>query len=131
MRYRIPFSLICLVLVSVPIFAFFILPHRPLTDEDYVDAIVGEASDQTEDTMICIAHALRNRDNLHGVFGYHAKHNKTETKDTWRKAALAWDISAHEKDNISGAKNWGTEDDLEENDYDVKIKAQCGDFFFY
>lgn len=102
-----------------------------ITDKDYIDAIVGEASNQSEDTMICVAHALRNRRNLEGVYGYHAKHNAKETKDTWYKAALAWSLSAFESDTTQGSKNWGTIDDLEQMDQDVTVKVQCGDLLFY
>ena len=130
MKYPIPFLLICLTLFSIPVFAFLILPHRPMTDEDYVDAIVGEASNQTEDTMVCIAHSLRNRGTLKGVFGYHAKHNKNETKLTWRKARIAWNLSEFEADNTGGSKNFGTQEDLDHYGH-WTIKAKCGDFYFW
>lgn len=100
------------------------------TDHDYITAIVGEASNQSEGTMVCIAHALRNRGTLKGVYGFNAFHVFNEPKAVWRKATIAWDLSAHEPDFLHGVKNFGTLRDLRKEG-DVKIFAQCGDFYFY
>ena len=101
------------------------------TDKEYVTAIVGEAANQTEDTMICVAHALRNRGNLHGVWGLTAKHIAKESKKTWKKAWVAWELSAHEPDNTHGAKNFGTYADLIKMDEVPDFHVQCGDLYFY
>jgi hypothetical protein len=119
-------------------FLFFIIkvvfpePHHP-TDKDYAQAIVGEASNQSVGTMICVAHALRNRGNLRGVNGYNAPHIKNESKLTWRKAEIAWELSGKEKeDPVHGASNFGTFDDLEDVGVNTEDTiAQCGDFYFY
>lgn len=121
-----PLLVVCLVLSH-----FIHFKHVKIADKDYVQAIVGEAANQSEATMTCVAHALRNRGNLKGVYGYGAKHVQTESKATWRKAWVAWSISGHEYDITHGSKNWGTLDDLEANDIEKGIKIQCEDLYFY
>jgi hypothetical protein len=110
-------------------------------DKDYVQAIVGEAANQSEDTMVCIAHALRNRGTLKGVYGYKAAHIWSESDGTWRKAWIAWYLSGLEKnDPVHGAKNFGAYKEWARvNDVmlgfgmgqESVIKAKCGDFYFY
>jgi hypothetical protein len=119
--------LIVVFIFSVKGFCEKYTPSKPLP-KDYVRAIVGEAANQSEDTMVCIAHALRNRGNLKGVYGYTAKHVWTESDATWGKAWEAWTISGQEPDTLHGAKNFGSLADLGDN---FKAKALCGDFYFY
>lgn len=107
-------------------------PKLPMMAKDYVQAIVGEAADQDEDTMICVADALRNRGTLKGVNGYKAKHIWFEKDVTWQRAWLAWMISARQPDKVHGAKNFGTANDLIKMGVKSRdTKAQCGDFLFY
>ncbi len=112
--------------VSIAVFMFW----PKICMSDAIDAIVGEASNQDYDTMICVAQAIRHRGTLKGVNGYHARHNKVESTDTWEMAAQAWDESMYLPDRVKGTKNFGTMDDL------VKLrqlgyKVKCGDFYFY
>lgn len=104
--------------------------HQKLQDKDYVTAIVGEAANQDFSTMVCIAHALRNRGNLTGVYGYTAEHVWTENYPVWHRAWAAWDISAHEPDELHGAKNFGSTEDLKDSGITADM-IQCGDFYFY
>lgn len=110
-----------------------VMTHPVLHDRDYVRAIVGEASNQTEDTMICIAHALRNRGNIEGVYGYNAEHVWNESGATWHKAWIAWELAGNEADVTHGARNFGTASDLAKYDLteNLLIKRKCGDFYFY
>ena len=106
-----------------------------IDSDDAIDAIVGEASNQTDDTMICVAQAIRHRGTLKGVYGLHAKHNQYETVDTWERAEDAWEQSALMPDRINGAKNFKSLSDIVESlNYKggiFKYKAKCGDFYFY
>lgn len=112
------------------------LEDKP-TDKDYVRAIVGEASNQPEGTQVCVAHALRNRGNLKGVYGYSAKHVWSENDRTWKKAWVAWELSGQEKeDPIQGATSFGTAEDLFKTfgakaAFVMGSSIQCGDFYFY
>lgn len=128
---RIILFIVCITLISV----FFIwIPSNSLsrgvyTDKDYVNAIIGEASNQTEKTMICVAQALRNRGTLKGVYGINARHIRNESELTWNKAWIAWDLSSRKPDTIRGYKNFGTWHDLL-NKRPVNY-VKCGDFLFY
>lgn len=132
---KIPFGEQAVLLMIFVVILCAILnfsPKHSFQDKDYVQAIVGEASNQSEDTMICIAHALRNRGTLKGVNGYRALHIWREPKSVWKKAWEAWDISAHEKDVVNGDMNFGTDQDLTDVGIDEDTDLiQCGDFYFY
>jgi hypothetical protein len=111
--------------ISVGIYLLF----PKINGDDAVDAIVGEAANQSEDTMICVAQAIRHRGTLKGVYGLHAKHNHTESSDVWEAAQDAWDMSDVMKDQVNGAKNWGTFSEWDiTNTFE---KAKCGDLYFY
>jgi hypothetical protein len=120
-----------IILIVFCICGFYEVNHRDYNQEA-IQAIVGEAANQSEDTMICIAHAIRNRGTLKGVYGLNAKHVWSEPDWVWRNAMVAWDLSGHEKDVVNGAKNFGTRQDLDKQDFSTfTIKAHCGDFYFY
>ena len=101
-----------------------------INDDEAVSAIVGEASNQSYDTMVCVAQGIRHRGTLKGVYGVHARHNADESKDTWLAAENAWEDSAIENDHIKGAKNWGTVEDLGKLGA-KQYKVKCGDLYFY
>lgn len=106
----------------------FWIRHQPKIDPDQaIRAIVGEASNQSNETMGCVAHAIRNRGNLRGVYGLTASHVKTEPQNVWYRAAVAWELSGKEKfDPTHGAQNWGTITEVPED-----VEAKCGDLYFY
>lgn len=132
MRVKLTVSMLILFLGAAFLYIVHGMTHPVYHDKDYVQAIVGEASDQTEDTMICVAHALRNRGTINGVYGYHAEHVWTENDWTWHKAWVAWELSGKEKeDPTHGAKHFGTITDLENMEDTPDILNQCGDFYFY
>lgn len=119
------------------IFAFFIMVFVllmiwilfPRMSSDLaVRAIVGEAANQSDDTMVCVAQGIRHRGTFHGVYGVYAKHNQSENSETWQRALDAWEDSAWMTDKIHGAKNWGTEGEIP---FGIKVKAVCGELYFY
>ena len=117
-------------LIILIVFLNVNLCHSVLNEDDAIDAIVGEASNQSYDTMVCVAHGIRNRGNLKGVYGVNASHNDSEPEWVWLSARDAWNESLAEKDTVNGAKNWGTLDDLEKLGV-TAYKANCGDLYFY
>lgn len=130
------FDWFCCVL-PVVLASFMIFIYWPkINTDDAIDAIVGEAANQSYDTMVCVAQGIRHRGTLHGVYGLHAKHNASENADTYEMAEEAWEDSAVTKDQIHGAKNWGNREDMkiEQNKGNLKdrhLKAKCGDLYFY
>jgi len=90
------------------------------TENDYVDAIVGEASSKGYSGMLDIACAIRNRIKspkhakrpLKQVYGYKANHNKSEPQEVWDAARKAWADSA-KQDTVNGATLWGNAKDVE------------------
>lgn len=99
-------------------------------EERAIKCIVGEASNQSFDTQLCVAHAIRNRGTLRGVYGEHARHNDSEPEEVWQNARDAWDYSAYEKDPVHGAKNFGTKADFFKQKRPI-TGLKCGDFYFY
>lgn len=69
--------------------------------------------------MLYVALSIRNRGNLDGVYGCHAKHIKRETEDTLDLATIAWAKSG--MDWIYWpANSWGTKEDIKKNHMDSK-----------
>lgn len=103
-------------------------------ESDIINAIVGEAANQDDYTMLCLAQAIINRGTLKGVYGLNAAHNQNESAKTYARAAQAWHDASDDRypDHVYGAQNFGTESDLKKLKINFKrIKAQCGDFYFY
>lgn len=83
------------------------------TNDNAISAIVGEYAQEDIFGMKLIAHAIRNRGTLKGVYGVNAKHNKTESKRIWQLASLAWFESENEIDPTAGASEWRSEQDIQ------------------
>lgn len=125
-------SVLLLIVIGFAAGVFFFTLEPLINTDNAIDAIVGEASNQDYDTMVCIAQGIRHRGNFKGVYGLHAAHNAQETTDTWENAGQAWEDSDLIKDQIHGAKNWGTYEDITKSYIPWgNIKAKCGDFYFY
>lgn len=118
------FFLFCIVLLASASLWFL---HPKITANDAIDAIVGEASNQSYDTMVCVAQGIIHRGTLKGVYGFHANHNKSESADTYEMAEQAWDDAKSVRDKINGARNWGTYEET----FGKNILAHCGDLYFY
>ena len=117
-------------LIILIVFLGFNLRGSVLNEDDAIDAIVGEASNQSYDTMICVAQALHHRGTLKGVYGLHASHNAFENKDVRDAAEEAWESADAIPDKVKGAKNWGTLDDLKKL-HVKQYKVKCGVLYFY
>ena len=84
--------LIVLIIGSITL-GFYLKRHLvpAFTDDNCIRAIVGEyAVENDYTTMKLIAHAIRNRKTLKGVYGFYAKHSNKESRSIWVTAACAW-----------------------------------------
>lgn len=70
--------------------------------------IIGEAEDQGYDGMYAVAHAIRNRGTLKGVYGCKASRVVMGKYDnsTYKLAKKAWKESEHGEDPTKGATHW-------------------------
>jgi hypothetical protein len=82
--------------------------HCHISDHDATLAIIGEAEDQGYKGMQAVAHAIRNRGTLKGVYGLHAPRvtKKLFSPSTFHNASLAWVGSKTEQDFTHGATHW-------------------------
>lgn len=83
-----------------------------ITDEKAIRAIIGEAENQGADGMRAVAHAIRNRGHLGGVYGSRSARYRLCSRATRRQAEDAWKRSGYERDITNGAQYWGTEADI-------------------
>lgn len=77
-------------------------------DEKVIKAIIGEAENQGFEGMLAVAHAIRNRGTLQGVYGLNAfrvKHHLFSQK-IYSLAKQAWEQSAIDFDITRGADHW-------------------------
>lgn len=116
------------ILIFLTIFAC-IQPQYDITDDKAIRAIVGEASNQSFYTKQCVAHALRNRGTLKGVYGVQAKHSTKEAYTIWLDSAQAWQDSEHSIDPTDGATEFRSINDPQPTD--MRETASCGEFLFY
>lgn len=84
-------------------------------DTNCVRAIIGEYAVNDYKGLKLIAHAIRNRGTLRGVYGFYAKHINEEPKEIWVEASLAWVDSANEFDPLDGANEWRSQIDLKKH----------------
>ena len=119
-RYAFPekwLSIFILILALGMVFLFsgcVQASEHKIDDHKAILAIIGEAENQGFDGMIAIAHAIRNRGSLKGVFGLHAPRVKHHlySRDILKEATLAWEGSATDIDITQGATGWGNSDDV-------------------
>jgi hypothetical protein len=86
------------VRVAVSILILLLWPRAAqaaVTEEQAVRAIIGEAANQGEHGMICVAEVLRRRGSTKGFYGYKAKHVNKQPAWVWAQARKAWRESAH------------------------------------
>lgn len=89
--------------------------HRrvpPFTDDNCIRALLGEYSLKDPYGLSLMAHAIRNRGTLKGVYGFHAAHVDHEPKIVWELASLAWFESENAHDPIRGASEWRSVNDV-------------------
>ena len=75
------------------------------TDEEAIESIIGESASEP-DSMKHIAHAIRNRGTLSGVYGLKNPYVKRATGQDWQRASKAWYESENELDPTNGANHW-------------------------
>lgn len=80
-------------------------------DNEAIKAILGESL-HDDKAMEAMAHALRNRDTLEGVYGREPSLSHVSGK-LWQRASKAWFNSGSSVDITLGATNWLS-------DYDIK-----------
>lgn len=91
----------------------------PLTKDNAILAIIGEAEAEPINGKIAIAEALRNRGHLRGVYGVKSKRVLTRaySASIYRQSEEAWEKSS--RSNLTnGATGWGNDADL------VKFKQE-------
>lgn len=84
------------------------------TDENCIRALIGEYAKEDPRGMALMAHAIRNRKTLKGVFGFHASHVDHESRMVWELAELAWFSSKTERDPLHGATEWRSRKDVQQ-----------------
>ena len=82
-------------------------------DDNCIRALIGEYATSDNKGMKLMAHAIRNRGTLKGVYGFNAPHVDRENKNTWIDATFAWLESANEVDPLDGANEWRSIADIE------------------
>lgn len=82
------------------------------TAENCIRSILGEARGEGDVAMYAHACAIRNRQNLKGVYGATAQMEPIPP-DLWQRAAKAWYTSEYGSDTVHGATHWLS-------DYDIK-----------
>lgn len=110
--------------------------HEPIveyTDNQYVNAIIGEAEGEGYQGMLGVACAIRNRHTLHGVYGLHAKRviQHKYSVMTYNLAVKAWYESALH-DVTNGAQYWeGTKFKKPYWAYSMRETVKIGNQIFY
>jgi len=77
-----------------------------LTDQNAVKALIGEAGNQSDQTLLAVAGAIRNRGTLRGVYGVHNPVVVQASARLWARAARAWAQSATVR--LTAAKFFGS-----------------------
>lgn len=143
--YYVVLDCIMLFMLLMAIFSFCDISHaqghlEPITvnyDDMAIKAIIGEAKNQGYEGMLAVACAIRNRGNLHGVYGFKAKRviEHKYSDRTYRLASKAW-IDSENTDIVNGATGWGNEEDIDIFKVHTwwskeKIVAHIGKHWFY
>jgi hypothetical protein len=71
-------------------YSFDMTQAKAYTEQEAVQTIVGEASNQGFTGMVAVAEVIRHSKNLKGFYGLHAAHNAHEPVWVWQRAQLAW-----------------------------------------
>ena len=111
---------------------FTVLSIEGCKEQQYVKAMVGEASGEGYDGMYAIACGLRNRGSLDGVYGLNSKHIRSESPKTYKLARKAYRASKNGIDVTFGATHWESIDF--ETPYwanEMELTVQIGKHRFY
>ncbi len=79
-----------------------------------IKALIGEGENQGVDGMNALAHTLRNRGTLKGVYGINSPrvNNHLYSAKTYQLAKRSWEESAYSFDITKGATGWGNASDI-------------------
>ena len=87
------------ILVLGALFTFFSFCSNayagPVSDQDAIRIIVGEAGGQGLKGMICVGEVLRNRGSTKGFYGATRLNLSKQPASAWKTAAKAWELSKH------------------------------------
>lgn len=127
--------LICILLPLIGILIWRNFDKRKVpefNDANCIRALVGEYAINDEYGMSLLAHALRNRGTLKGVYGFSAKHVLKESENIWTLAALVWLGSNFNADPVRGANEWRSFQDIKRHGMPKLklIKIYDGIYFF-
>lgn len=84
-------------------------PARGFSDAQAIRAIVGEAANQGPRGMLAVAGAIRNRADLHGVYGGGSPILGQQPRWVWRAARDAW-LRSKVTDTSNGGLCWESTD---------------------
>lgn len=101
------FMLAGCVLVALVLMCCCAKGCKAYTDQDAINAVIGEAEGEGYNGMLAVSGAIRNRGTLHGVYGLHAPRvtGHKYSLNTLQLATRAWNDSMH-IDASHGAKYW-------------------------
>lgn len=110
--YSINQHRLLIVVVSLATLLLGLLASRAatITTAQAVDAIIGEAGNQSFTTQVAVACAIRNRGTLQGVYGVSNPVVKQATAKVRAKALRAWQASARQ-DIVKGCRYFGCPSD--------------------
>lgn len=114
---NLKFYTIASIITTLLLFIILCTTVHAYTEQEYVRAIIGEASGEGYNGMLAVACAIRNRGTLKGVYGLNAKHINKQPRWIWDLAYKAW-IESIKNDITNGATHW--ESDLFKEPYWAK-----------
>jgi spore germination cell wall hydrolase CwlJ-like protein len=102
-----------------------------------VQAIIGEAENQSLEGMVAVGEVIRNRGSLKGIYGVSAPRvvKKQYSATTLAKATKAWQMS--KTSNLTGgADGWGNAADIKKFKTQkwfkkCRVTKQIGDHYFW
>jgi hypothetical protein len=83
-----------IVLALILILCAAAVQASEIPQETAVRILIGEAANQGEHGMICVAEVLRQRGSIKGFYGLKAKHVDNQPAWVWEQARRAWRASA-------------------------------------
>lgn len=89
--------------IIITIVYMLMLPAEAYTDQQAVQTIVGEASNQGFKGMVCVGEVIRHNSSLNGFYGLKAMNHRHEPVWVWKQARKAWQASL--KSNYTGGAN--------------------------
>lgn len=100
-------------ILSAALLIFALQVGSPITHEDGIHAVMGEARGEGYIGKLAVAEALRRRGHTRGVYGLRVPYKamRAEKAQAWADARTAWEVS--KKTNVThGATHWFSDKDL-------------------